>query len=232
MKALLLFLFILMGCSSLWAQDSTYATIKTGSRIRDVLKEKDIFLYPQFTGGKVFFKVGMVAAAKMNYNNLTDQMLFIDPKGDTLALKDEKTIEFIAVDKDTFYYANGYVRLVASNSVVKLVERKVWEVADIRKMGSHNRPANTYAVTYMGKITDGLGRTYDLIQEEDLVLRKKPHYLFGDMYNRFVPASKKNLLSFFPKQETILSGYLKENKVNFSQKDDLERLAEFLARNY
>jgi hypothetical protein len=229
MKARLLFLFILMGHSYLWAQD---VTIKTGSRIKDVLAEKDIFFYPQFTDGKVFFKNGSIAAAKMNYNNLTDQMLFINPKGDTLALTDEKTIDFIALDKETFYYADGYVRLVTSNSVVKLVEKNVWEVADIRKMGSHNRPANTYAVSYMGKITDGLGRTYDLIQEEDLVLRKKPKYYFGDAYNHFTPASKKNLLSFFPKNENLLASYLKENKINFNQKTDLEKVAQFIGQNY
>lgn len=231
MKARVLLLLILMGYSNLWAQDSL-VTIITGSRIRDVLTEKHIFFYPQFVKGKVFFKNGIIAAAMMNYNNLSDQMLFIDPKGDTLALRDEKIVNFISLDIDTFYYVDGYVRLVASNSVVKVAERKIWKVADIRKKGSHNRPAATYAVTSVRSITDGFGRTYDLVLDEDLLLRKKGYYYFGDMYNNFVPADKKSLLSFFPKKENIVVNYLKENKVNFSKKDDLEKVVQFLAQNY
>lgn len=231
MKIRLLFLFILMGYSNLWAQDSTLVTIKTGSRITDVLTTTDIFLYPQFISGKVFFKNGTKATAMMNYNSLDDQMLFIDPKGDTLALKDEKTIKFITLYKDTFYYDEGYIRLIASNSAVKLAEKLIWEVADIRKIGSHNRPSTTFAVTSYSTLTDRLGKTHDLILNEDLVLRKKANYYFGDAYNHFVHAGKKKLLMLFPKEQNSLANYLKENKVNFDKKDDLQKIVQFLDQN-
>ena len=232
MKTRLLFLFILIDCSNLWAQDSTLVTIKAGSSIGDVLKTTDIFLNPQFISSKVFFRSGAKSIAMMNYNSLTDQMLFIDPKGDTLALKDEKTVKFITLDKDTFYYDEGYIRLVASNSVVKLAEKQIWEVADIRKIGSHNRPSTTFAVTSYSTLTDRFGSTHDLLLNEDLVLRKKANYYFGDMYNHFTPAGKKNLLLLFPKKRASLASYLKENKVNFDKKDDLEKLTQFLEKDY
>ncbi|HEX8334105.1 MAG TPA: hypothetical protein VF622_15905 [Segetibacter sp.] len=228
MKTLLLPLFILMNYCNAWAQDSTLVTIKTGSRIKDVLATTDIFFYPKFISGNVLFRDGTKATARMNYNSLFDQILFIDNKGDTLALKNEKTIKFISLDKDTFYYNEGYVRLIESNSVVKLAERKVWEVADIRKIGSHDRPANTFAVTSFKTLTDGFGGTHDLVLNEDLVLRKKPKYYFGDTYNHFVPAGKKNLFLFFPKEYNGLANYLKKNKVNFNNKNDLEKVAQFL----
>ena len=231
MKARLLLLFILIGYSNLRAQDSTLVTIKAGSRIKDVLTATDIFFSPEFIKGSVFFKNGIVANAMMNYDNLSDQMLFIDPKGDTLALDAEKTINFIALDKDTFYYLDGYVRLLASNSMVKLAERKIWRLSDIQKIGAHNIPARTFAVTAYSTRTSGYG-TYDIILKEDIVLRKEAQYYFGNMYNRFVPASKKNLLSFFPKKEDILVKYLKENNVNFNDKHDLEKLARFLEQHY
>jgi hypothetical protein len=232
MKARLLLLFILIGHSNLRAQDSTFVTIKAGSRIKDVLTATDIFFSPEFVRGKVVFKNGVAAIALMNYDYLGDQMLFIDPKGDTLALDAEKTINFIALDKDTFYYVNGYVRLVASNSILKLAERKIWRVADIRKVGAHNIPAKTFDVTAYSTLTNGYGKSYELILNEDVVLRKKAQYSFGNLYNRFAPASKKNLLSFFPKMENILVKYLNENNVNFNKKEDLEKLALFLEQHY
>src|SRR5688572_33049904 len=109
MKPLLLLFFILIGYTDLLAQDSTYVTIKTGNNVGDVLSSADIYYFPQFTRGEVFFRGGTKATAKMNYTRLHDQMLFIDAKGDTLALAEEKTIKFIVVDQDTFYYDEGFI---------------------------------------------------------------------------------------------------------------------------
>jgi len=178
----------------------------------------------------VEFRDGTKAAARINYHSLFDQMLFINAKGDTLALRDEETIKFITLATDTFFYSEGYVRLISSNRVVRLAEKQVWEVADIRKVGSHDRPANTFAVTSYKTLTDGFGRTLDLVLNEDLVLRKNVHYYFGDLHSHFIPAGKKNLLSFFSKEHNGLAGYLKENNISFHKKDDLEKVAQFLGQ--
>lgn len=231
MKALLL-LFILIGYSELSAQDSTLITIKAGNRVRDVLTPADIYSYPEFTNGKVFFRDGSKAVGKMNYSRLVDQMLFIDHNGDTLALANEKTIKFIAVNLDTFYFDEGYIRLIADYGDVKLAEKQIWVVADTRKIGTHNRSTSTVAVTSLSSYTDETARakSYDLLINEDMIIRKETHYYFGDAYNRFARAGKKRLLLLFPKEELSIENYLKENKVNFDKKDDLEKLAQFLSQ--
>ena len=232
MKALLLLFFILPGYSNLFAQDSTLVTIKTGNKVMDVLTAADIFYYPQFTNGKVFFRDGTKGAAKMNYSRLFDQMLYVDPKGDTLALADEKTIKFITVDLDTFYFDEGYVKLVANNNFVKLAEKQIWVVADIRKIGTHNKSTTTFAVESFSTYTNGsdAAKSKDLILNEDIVLRKETQYYFGDEYNHFVRAGKKKLLQLFPKEQLSIENYLKENNVNFDKKEDLEKLVQFLSR--
>lgn len=234
MKTPLFLLLILIGYSDLSAQDSTLVTIKAGNRIKDVLTPADIFYYPRYISGKVFFRDGTKAMAKMNYSRLFDQMLFVDNKGDTLALANEKTIKFIAVDQDTFYYDEGYIKLIADNGIVKLAEKQIWVVADIRKIGTHNRSSSTVAITSFSDYTDETARakSYDLLINEDLVLRKETHYYFGDEYNHFTRAGKKKLLLLFPKEQQSLENYLKENKVNFDKKDDLEKLAQFLGQRH
>lgn len=232
MRALLLLLWILTGYSELSAQDSTLVTVKAGNRVRDVLKPADIYSYPEFTNGKVFFRDGSKAVGKMNYSRLVDQMLFIDHNGDTLALANEKTIKFIAVNLDTFYFDEGYIRLIADYGDVKLAEKQIWVVADTRKIGTHNRSTSTVAVTSLSSYTDETARakSYDLLINEDMIIRKETHYYFGDEYNRFVRTGKKKLLQLFPKEELSIENYLKENKVNFDKKDDLEKLAQYLSQ--
>jgi len=230
MKFQLLLLFLFMPFA-LWAQDSTMITIKSGSRISDVLTTSDVFLYPQYKQGIVLFKDGTKAGARMNYNSYLDQMLFLNEKGDTMAVRDEKLIKHIALGVDTFYYHNGYIRLLTQHGGAILAVRSVWEVADIRKRGSHNRQAMTYAVTTIRTITDDMGRTRELVLDEDMVLRKKESYFFGDRNYHFEPAGKKSLLVLFPKLENVIIPYLNDHKINFHKRDDNQKLIQLIGQS-
>ena len=234
MKAPLLLLIILTGYSNLSAQDSTLVIIKAGNRVKDVLTPTDIYHYPQFTDGNVVFRDGTRIDAKMNYTRLFDQMLFIGEKGDTLALAEEKITKFIAIGQDTFYYDKGYVRIIIDNDFVKLAEKQTWVVADVRKIGTHNRPTTTVAITSLSTYSNGTdaAKSKDLLLNEDIVLRKETQYYFGNVNNHFVLAGKKRLQQLFPKEEMSIENYLKENKINFDKKDDLIKLAQFLTQLY
>ena len=230
---LLLLIFILISYTDLWAQDSTYITIKSGDIVQEGLSTAEMYYYPQFTKGVVFFKSGTKATAKINYTRLFDQILFIDGKGDTLALAEEQTIKFIAVDKDTFYYDEGYVRIIADNDFVKLAEKQIWVVADIRKPGPHNTSTSTIGVTSVRTFRQGNDAVRNpLTLDEDIVLRKETHYYFGDEYNHFARAGKKGLFELFNKKQRSIENYLKENKVNFDKKDDIEKLYQFISMLY
>jgi hypothetical protein len=233
MKRLPLLFFGLISYTSLSAQDSTYITIKSGDIIQEGLSSAEMYYYPQFTKGEVFFKGGTKAKARMNYTRLFDQMLFIDVKGDTLALANEPTIKFIAFDQDTFYYDEGYVRIIADNHSVKLAEKQIWVMADIRKPGPHNTTTSTIGVTSVRTFRQGNDAVRNpLTLDEDIVLRKETDYYFGDEYNHFARAGKKGLYELFNKKQRSIENYLKENKVNFDKKDDIEKLFQFLSKLY
>ena len=83
MKLLLLLLFSY--CCRLHAQDSSIH-IKAGMSVNEAVSVTDLYQYPQFSLGKVFFKSGDSTMAKLNYHTLLDEMLFINSKGDTLSL--------------------------------------------------------------------------------------------------------------------------------------------------
>ena len=173
-----------------------------------------------------------MATVKMNYTRLFDQMLFINTKGDTLALAEEKTIKFINILKDTFYYDEGYIRIIADNDFVKLAEKEAWVVADIKKTGTHNT-YSTPGVTSVKSFRDGNdANRNDLTINEDIVLRKETQYFIGDEYNHFVRAGKKKLMQLFPKEQRSIENYLKDNKVDFNSKDDVEKLFQFLSQRH
>ena len=70
---------------------------------------------------------------------------------------------------------------------------------------------------------------YNLVPQQDIRLIKKTEYYFSDKYNKFVIATKKNLLQQFSKHSKTLNAYLKDNNIDLNKKQDLEKLFEFLA---
>jgi hypothetical protein len=227
MKLLLSLSFALVSVTTLFSQNTSFVTIKAGSNFMDVLTIADVFHYPQFTYGKVFFRDGTVAEVKMNYNKVLDEMHFIGPKGDTLALANEGTVKFIAIGEDSFYYDQGYVRNILGASIVKLAVKQVWKVVGNNKRGAYNSASSSSAISSKSSYSNGRG-LYKLNVDEDMVLSKVELYYFGDKYNHFVLAGKKNLLMLFPKEQQRIGMFLTENKVDFSNRDDLEKTVRFL----
>ena len=127
---------------------------------------------------------------------------------------------------EPFHPAVGlFVEVVAADK-----RGKNRQVADVRKIGAHDTPKNTVAITTVSNLADPAGRakSYDFLLNEDIIIRKETQYFLGDEYNHFVPAGKKKLLLLFPKDQLSIENYLKENKVDFDNKGDLEKLAQFL----
>ena len=223
----LLFLFALFCYTNLVAQKKGLVTVKAGENIMDVLPSSEVFYYPHFTNGQVFLRNGSKSEGKMNYNRLVDEMHFINPNGDTLALANENLIKYIAIGKDTFYYDAGYIRVLSAGNLVKLGVRQTWKITDTRQIGAYNSTNNSLGILSYTSVHNA-GSIYDLIVNEDVILKKVERYYFGDNYYQFVTADKGNLLTLFPKEQQRISLYLKENKTNFNSLPDLEKLVQFL----
>ena len=223
----LLPLFVLAFCCSAHAQDSAII-LKAGMSINESISITDLYEYPQFVYGKVFFKPGDSSSGRLNYNRLVGQMQFIDFKGDTLNIADPGTIKSIRINNDLFYYDEGYVKLIKDSNTIKLAAKQTLRVVNKEKTGAYNMPSSTSAIDSYGSYMSE-GKMYKLVPREDIVLKKQTQYYFGDKFNHFILANKKNLLRLYSKQNVSLNAYLKENNVDFTSQEDLEKLLQYLA---
>ena len=222
-----LLLFMIAFCSRTNAQDSIIV-IKAGTSFDESVAVTDLYSYAQFITGKVYFKPGDSGVAKMNYHELLDEMQFIDPKGDTLNIANPATIRFIRINAGVFYYDDGYVKLLKDTNGIKLAAKQLLLLAGKDKIGAYGIPNPTSAIDSYGTLIDPRG-IYKMVPREDITLTKKTQYYFGDKYNHFVWATKKNLLRQFPKESKKLNAYLKDNSVDLADREDLERLLQFIA---
>lgn len=227
MKAITLAPFILLLYTyAAYAQADSY-TRKPGENVNSTLPANIKFLYPQFTEGIVFFRDGTRSNAQLNYNLLTSEMLFIAPKGDTLALTDEVTIKYIAIANDTFFYDKTYLQLVTGNATAKLAKRETLAMGDVKKAGGYGQVSSTSAITTVSSVRLQ-NRVTNLTENKELVIAKQTAYYIGDTYNHFLPANKKNIIKLFGKKQAAVEQYCKDNKIAFNKEADLKAIIDFL----
>lgn len=226
-KILLFILFVLCHCIGVFAQKKKFVTVKAGEKIMDALLPAEVFYYPFFTNGKVFLKDGSKGEAKMNYNHLVDEIQFINANGDTLALNDEENIKYVAIEKDTFGFDKGFLKLLLIGKKGKLAAKQIWIVSNTRQLGAYNSTNSSVSISSFTSYNEG-GRLYDLIVNADIVLTKTEQFYLSNNDEHFVVASKKNLMALFPKEQKAIGAYVNEKKVDYSNHDDLMKLILFL----
>ena len=186
------------------------------------IPQNEIYTYPEFTAGRVYLTNNTYSMAPMNYNSLFGEMQFINPKGDTVSLSDEKKIKVIVIDKDTFYYTDGYLRLVLDAGNVKLANKKIISFANRQKLGGFGEQSQSSIDTYNNLV--GQNSLKELVAKEIITMEIDSVFYIKDELSSFKVVNKKNLLEIYPKNEKDLKNYLKENKVNFSSEEDLRKL--------
>jgi hypothetical protein len=225
LTALLTILFCLF-VEFIHAQQKKIFVVKAGEVITQSIPFVEMYSYPSFMNGMVYFRSGESSTGLLNYNILTSEMDFVDANGDTLALADEPLVKMIVIAKDTFFFNNGYFKLVTSSSQFKLGKRDVFTTAKIEKTGAYDQPMPAGIDTYDG-LSNG-NHVAKLVVKQNITLVKEAAYYFGNKNNEFLPANRKNLMKSFPKQEKELQKYLSAHEVNFTNEEDLVKMVSFL----
>jgi hypothetical protein len=226
MKLLSLFIVALATVTTAFGQARKYFKVNPGEKITESIPRADLFKYPTFQPGEVNFKNGRVGSANMNYNNLFSEIQFIDPKGDTVSLNDEKTISYITIGKDSFYFNNGFLESIGSYGKIRLAKRNLIGYVKKERLDGYGRQSSASVDTY-NTMSNG---TYmkDLVAKEILFFSPYTEYYFGDIYNHYKPATKKSLISMFGNYETQIEAFLKQQPIDFKNENDLRKLSAFV----
>lgn len=224
---------IILGVLCFWSFNPKAQVIKTfnipaGSSISDAISLNDIYSYPGFVTGTVFFKDGTMYKGGLNYNLLVAQMQFIDLNRDTVSIANENTIKYISIGQDSFFFDKEYLQLLTGNSSVKLAFNEKIKLADKQKIGAFNLPSSGGTIQSYGEVVNGSQINKKLIVKEDIILNRERKYYLGDNTNHFVLMNKKNLLKMFPNGQNAIEKFLKEKSIQLSKQDDLVKLIAFL----
>lgn len=223
----LLSAFVFLLNSIVVAQKRKTYTINPGIKATEVIPADELFLYPNFTTGTVYFKTGAYSPGLLNYNFLIAEMQFIDPKGDTLSLADEITIGYIVITRDTFYYDNGYLKFIRNCGEFKLAQKQFFVLANREKIGAMGIKTSSSSINTYTRLP-GNYKNNGLIAQEVLTLARNDLYYFGDKFNHFKRLNKKNLIEAYPAKGKEIRDYFKENSLKEITEEDMVKLMESL----
>ena len=225
-KYLIPFAFFLSSISLSGQAKKTFK-VEPGEKIVVAIPVSEIYTNAEFRMGTVALKNGTSANVKLSYNSVFGEMQFIDPKkGDTISLAEEKNIRFVAIEKDTFYFDEAWLQVIDSDSTVKIGKKKLLEMTNKEKLGAMEVPGFGAIETYT-KFT-GSQHMKDIVAKERLTFTEHNSYYFGDRFNHFSKANKKNLLNLYRNHDKEIEDWLKATEIDFSNEKDLKRLFNFL----
>jgi hypothetical protein len=227
-RFLFLTISIVLLCKNIYAQKNQW-TVNPGESIREVLGDSVIYRYPQFTRGTVYYKDGTVSHGTLNLNLLIDEMQFIAPSKDTLAIANENTISYITIQADTFYFDKVYIELIYGNDAAKLGKHEIIKLNDITKEGAYGQMSSTSSISTTNSFAIN-DQSYNLTEKKIITLKKETIFFIGDSLNNFLPAVKKNIYKMFSTKTSAIEPFIQENKPVLNNETDLMRLIDFLGK--
>lgn len=183
------------------------------------------YLYPSFEETLVKQKNGTLSKARMNFNIFLAQMQFIDTNGDTLTLAKLADIDSIQLGGHVFYYDRGYFEILAVSGGSKLIVLRKINV-DVITTGALGIRSHTVSAGNYDRHVTAVG-VNKLVVNEDLSIQEEAIYSLvnknGESYN----ASKSGFLKMFAANRKDVEDFIKKNKTNFSNEEDLRKLFAF-----
>lgn len=206
------------------AQSTQTVKVNAGDDIAAAISSNGIYRFPSFVSGDILLKNGNHGTQLLNYNILSDQMMYIDKKGDTLAIGIPDQIQKIIIsDTGFYYYKKGCVEEIAYTPTASLVvERKV--SVHYQKKGAFGNSNGVGTGIESYTMLPAAASTYHLTVNEDAVIRKAITYFLFTSEGSLLPANKNNLIRLFPKNKENIESWLNTHKINFNKQSDLADL--------
>ncbi len=215
---------LMLFCSALFAQDKVIKinTIKD----KDALL-KAIYAYPDFMEGRVHLKDNSTIEARLNYNRLNNEVLFIGDKKDTLALSSPETTDYIMIGNDIYFYVSGaYIKKLTAYSTFNLVQKsRLQYIGTEKKADGYGSYSNASANESISNVKNGVQSQIEVDENQTYTL-SDTYYLLTQSKS-LLAANKKNFLKSFFKHEKELSDYITANNIGFEKEPDLDKLLKY-----
>jgi len=228
-RILLIFLLSVTGPLAFAQNANPVYRIKDLNDINKIIPFKDRFQYEQFQDGKVYFRNGKISTAKLNYSYVYAEIMFINPRKDTLLLADLDYISHVDIADHSYYFlkGHGHIEHLADYGRYSLGRKSHYVKMGNERYAAYDQYSSTSAISTYSSFINQAGTIQFLKGNNKVVMKKIAAYYFMDRNERFLTASRQNLLKAYSSHKKVINQYLKEHNPDFAQEKDLNQVLEF-----
>lgn len=212
MKSLLIILIIL----------TSIATSHAQTKVIEVTH----YIFPEFIKGTVLMKNGVKNDAFLNYNSLTEEMIF-DNKGKKLAMTQLDQVDTVFIQNRKFIiHNNKFVELVYRSAYELLVEHQS-KVVDPGKPAAYGGTSQTSATTMYSSYLSG-GQVYELKLPQGIETKASQEYWLKKDGKTTKFLSIRQLMKLFGDKEDDFKNFVKKNDVKYEDQASIIALIKYV----
>ncbi len=183
------------------------------------------YLFPEFTKGKVLLKGGTQRELKLNYNIITEEMIFEYP-GKYLALSDIETVDTVFIQGRKFIPSGKVFLELLSNGKVPLFAKYTCTITPPGKPSGYGGTSQTSSITVVDQLFSR-GRAYEMELPADYVVVPNTDYLLSKNGELIRFYNIKQVIKAFPEKGSQIKEYNKKRKIDFKNQLDVINLLAF-----
>jgi hypothetical protein len=183
------------------------------------------YVFPDFFTGSVLLKSGNQNDIRLNYNTITEEMIF-ENQGKYLAISNLESIDTVYILNRKFIPVEKKFYEILVNMDIPLFVRYLSSVTPPGKPTAYGGTSQTSSSTSVNKLYLS-GNTYDMELPDDYkVTTSEIFFIFHKgQYNRI--NSVNQLIKLIPEKKTQIKEFVKENKTDFKKQEDLITLIRY-----
>jgi len=186
------------------------------------------YMFPQFTKGTILMKTEVKDEALLNYNSLTEEMVF-DVKGEKLAIDKDKLalVDTIFINGRKFVPVNNKFVEFIYHSTFDLFCEHVCTVTPPAKPSPFGGSSQTSNATLISSF-ESSGVFYGLKLPDGYIINTHIYYWIkkDGKFNRAV--NMRQLTKYYEAKEDLLKAYVKEHDVKFDNLESIVQLFNYL----
>lgn len=187
------------------------------------------YLFPEFTKGVVLMKTGVKNETLLNFNSLTEEMIF-ENRGIKLALGQLEQIDTVYINGHKFFPLNGkFVELILHSKYDLYAEHKC-KVKDPGKPAGYGGSSQTSATTTYSTFFSG-SQVYDMKLPESVETNPYTFYWLKKDGELIKVVSMRQLSKIFVDKTGPFKKFTKEQHVSFDDQQSIIDLIRFLGSN-
>lgn len=181
------------------------------------------YLLNQFYPGKVYMKAGEPSAVSLNYNALTNEMVF-DNNGKYMAIANPEMVDSVVINGRVFIPADNKFYEMLTHTPNPLCREYTCTIKSGEVTNGYGAVTNASAITSVKGISQSIMYNLVLPPEYKVTAKRTWWIKTGNGFRKV--SNEQQLKKLFPDKKDQISEWVKKNNTNFSEQADMVLLVQ------